>query len=113
VNQTDHTIILTVPAGTDVTKLVPSTVISPNATLLPPDGQAQDFTKPVVYTITAEDGSAQDYTVIVNVEKPPVKKSSKIGGVIMTMLVLLVIVGVAITGVVIFLRKKNSNNLDF
>ena len=55
----------TVPKGTDVTSLAPTYTVSRSATGAPASGTAQDFTKPVTYTVTAQDGSAQDYTVTV------------------------------------------------
>ncbi len=63
-------ITATVPAGTDITKLVPTITLSDKATISPASGTAQDFSKAVTYTVTAEDGSKQPYTVSVTVEKP-------------------------------------------
>lgn len=60
---------LTVPYGTDVTAIAPAVVTSPLSTVLPASGAAQDFTKPVTYTVTAEDGSKQAYTVTITIEK--------------------------------------------
>lgn len=51
--------------GVDVTNLVPSIEISPRATISPEPGIATDFTGPVVYTITAEDGSTKVFTTAV------------------------------------------------
>lgn len=56
-----------VPFGTDVTALEPTVTISQEATVSPASGQAQDFSSPVTYTVTAEDGSEATYTVTVNV----------------------------------------------
>jgi|GEM_PF-1732740 len=58
-------IILTVPNGTNVTALVPNIHISDKATISPKNGIAQDFTDPVIYIVTAEDGSTADYTATV------------------------------------------------
>ena len=67
VNQSNQTVTLLVPNGTDVTTLVPSITIS-GETISPASGLAQDFTNPVTYTVTAPiDGSTRDYTVTVNV----------------------------------------------
>ena len=63
----DNDITVTVPSGTDVTSLSPTVVVSPEATVSPASGTAQDFTSPVTYTVTAEDGSTATYTVTVNV----------------------------------------------
>ena len=43
------------------------TTVSDKATVSPESDAAQDFTSPVTYTVTAENGSTQTYTVIVNV----------------------------------------------
>jgi hypothetical protein len=56
---------VTMPVGTDLRALIPSFIIPNTATVSPVLGAAQDFTNPVVYTVTAEDSSTQDYTVVV------------------------------------------------
>jgi hypothetical protein len=56
-----------VPAGTDLSSLVPTITISDHATVEPASGVAQNFTNPVTYRVTAQDGSRQDYTVSVSV----------------------------------------------
>ena len=58
-------IILDLPHGTDVTALAPTIITSAKATVNPKSGVAQNFTDPKTYTVTAEDGSTQDYTVTV------------------------------------------------
>ena len=60
-------ITATVPATTDLTKLVPSITISDKSTISPVTGVAQDFSKEVSYTVTAEDGSTVVYKVNVMV----------------------------------------------
>ena len=67
IDETNHTVSLTLPAGTDVTALAPLVTVSEKATLSPASGTARDFTAPVTYTVTAEDGSAQEYTATVTV----------------------------------------------
>ncbi|MBU2997458.1 DUF5018 domain-containing protein [Cellulophaga baltica] len=61
---TDTDIALTLPAGTDVSALTP-TIVHTGETISPASGVAQDFTDPVIYTVTAEDSSTQEYTVTV------------------------------------------------
>ncbi len=68
IDQTKKTIQFTVPTGTIVTGLKPVIQVSAKATVNPPSGQAQDFTNKVTYTVTAEDGSTQEYKVSVAVE---------------------------------------------
>lgn len=69
VDGTTKTISATLPAGTDATRLVPTLTLSPKATVTPATGVAQDFSKAVTYTVTAEDGSTQAYTTAVTVPK--------------------------------------------
>ncbi|WP_320019542.1 endonuclease [Labilibaculum manganireducens] len=71
-NEDAHTIGVTLPESTNVTALSPVIEISDKATVLPASGASQDFTNPVTYTVTAEDGSSQEYVVAVSVEIPVV-----------------------------------------
>ncbi|MEW5846700.1 MAG: DUF5018 domain-containing protein [Bacteroidota bacterium] len=74
INSGDHTISVTLPYGTNVTNLVATFTLSTNATAKV-GGVDQvsgttpnDFTNPVIYTVTAEDGtSTQDWVVTVTV----------------------------------------------
>ncbi|WP_375583359.1 malectin domain-containing carbohydrate-binding protein [Cyclobacterium xiamenense] len=61
------TVTVQVPFGTDPGSLSPTFTLSPGATALPVSGEAQDFTNPVAYTVTAEDGSVQVWTVSVSI----------------------------------------------
>ncbi|MDO8626547.1 MAG: DUF5018 domain-containing protein [Candidatus Magasanikbacteria bacterium] len=67
IDNTAHTVTLTVPKNTDLKTLSPTVVVSNKATVSPTGGVAQDFGSPVIYTVTAEDGSTQSYVVKVNV----------------------------------------------
>ena len=64
INEASHTIAVTVPSGTDITALIPTIVIA-GASISPLSGVAQNFTNPVTYTVTAADGSTQNYIVTV------------------------------------------------
>ncbi len=68
--------VSSLPAGTAVNALTP--VIVHTGVSITPSGP-QDFTEPVVYTVTAEDGSTQEWTVIVFVEgsEPPTGNGSE------------------------------------
>lgn len=66
INESAHTIVVSVPNGTNVTALVPSIVIT-GASVAPNSGTAQNFTNPLAYTVTAANGSVQTYVVTVNV----------------------------------------------
>lgn len=72
IDATAKTISATVPAATDVTKLVPTITLSDKATVSPATSAAQDFSKEVNYTVTAEDASMVVYKVNVTVEVPDV-----------------------------------------
>jgi hypothetical protein len=69
VTEASHTVAITVPY-TNVTALTPTITIT-GATVSPPSGISQNFTSPVVYTVTAADFSTQTYTVTVTVAAPP------------------------------------------
>ena len=67
INETDHTISLSVPFDTDVTTLAPTIIISSFAIISPNNNEAQNFTNPVTYTVTAENGSTQNYIATVTI----------------------------------------------
>jgi hypothetical protein len=67
INTASHTVDIEVANGTNVTALSPVITVSEGATINPESGTATDFTNPVTYTVTAEDGSAQTWTVTVSV----------------------------------------------
>jgi hypothetical protein len=62
-----NTITITVPSGTSLGSLAPTVKVSAGASSNPASGAVLDFSSPQIYTITAEDGSSQTYTVTVNV----------------------------------------------
>ncbi|HDQ14305.1 MAG TPA: cadherin-like beta sandwich domain-containing protein [Sediminispirochaeta sp.] len=71
----------TVPYGTDVTSLVATfettgDSVSVDGNVQSSGESANDFTSPVVYTVTAEDGGSSEYTVTVSITGPPVEESS-------------------------------------
>ena len=69
VNNTTNTITITMPRGTDVTKLTPTISTNGVKSLTPGSGETVNFTTSVTYTATMEDGSTKTYTVAVYVEK--------------------------------------------
>jgi len=75
IDQTAYTITAQVPVGTDLTTLIPNFTHSLLSTIsVGGVGQVSgssvvDFTSPVTYRVTAEDGGTQDYVVTVT-EKP-------------------------------------------
>jgi sugar lactone lactonase YvrE len=66
IDETAKTIALTVPSGTDVTQLVP-TIVHTGVSISPNNGLVQNFSNPVLYAVTAEDGGMASYTVSVSV----------------------------------------------
>jgi|WetSurMetagenome_2_1015567.scaffolds.fasta_scaffold00037_7 hypothetical protein len=66
IDETAKTISLLVPSGTDFSTLVPTIAVSANATVSPLSGVVTDFSSPVVFTVTAQDGTTQTYTATVS-----------------------------------------------
>jgi pectate lyase len=68
INAAAATIVLTVPTATNVSALIPSLLsISAGATISPAATIARDFTSPVTYSVTAQDGTTtKSWTVTVN-----------------------------------------------
>jgi len=68
INMVLFTVSGTVPYGTDLTALVPTIDVSAGASINPLSGAATDFSSPVTYTVTAEDGSTtQEWVVNIGV----------------------------------------------
>ena len=61
------TISVVLPAGTSLTNLTPTYTTSDKATVTS-GANSTNFTSPVVYTITAEDGTTKNYTVTVTTD---------------------------------------------
>jgi len=101
IDETNYAVTLNVPYGTDVKNLAASIVLSPGATVLPASGVSQDFTSPVIYTVTAQDGSIQKYEVKVVVSAPV--QTSKTSQSNSTILIILIIAGVVIVVIAIIL----------
>jgi subtilisin family serine protease len=75
IDETTHTIAVTVPFGTDVTALVATftttgSSVAVGATPQVSGTTVNDFSSPVTYTVTAADSSTQDYIVTVTVATP-------------------------------------------
>ncbi|MDF2838504.1 MAG: putative surface layer protein, partial [Evtepia sp.] len=79
IDQTNHTISVTVPYATSVSALTPMITVSEKATVSPVSGAMQNFTTPVTYTVTAENGTTQSYTVTVTVASSNTGGSSSSG----------------------------------
>ena len=77
IDQIARKISFMLPAETDVTQLVPTIEVSEGATVDPASGVAQDFTNPVIYTVTAQNGTTAVYTVTVILEGGDVEPTGK------------------------------------
>ena len=64
IDEESNEISLIVPESANLSALAPEISVSPGATISPASGSTQDFTNPVTYTVTAEDGSTETYTVV-------------------------------------------------
>jgi len=63
INLEGHLIDIEVAKGTILTALSPKITVSEGASIYPVSEVTQDFTSPVTYTVTAEDGTLQDWSV--------------------------------------------------
>ena len=85
INETEKRIVLELPQGTDVTRLVPEFAISAKAKayigeVLQSSGvTANDFTSPVVYTVESEIGARKNYQVEVRLAPPSVTDPGNTG----------------------------------
>lgn len=70
INESAKTIAVKMPDGTNLTSLTPTIAVSAKATVDPASGVAKNFTNPVLYTVTAEDGTTAQYTVTVSSDQP-------------------------------------------
>ncbi len=57
-------VFVEVEQGTDLTQIIPEIFISPAASIDPPGGTMQDFTFPVTYTVTSENGQTENEWVV-------------------------------------------------
>jgi len=66
INAAAATVQINVPIGTNLTNIIPTGIaISPQSTISPSVTSALDFTNPVTYTVTAQNGSTKQWTVTV------------------------------------------------
>ncbi len=59
--------MLSMPLGSELTNLIPTITLSERARVMPASGDGQDFTNPIDYTVTAEDGTQRIYEVTVGI----------------------------------------------
>ncbi len=63
INAAAHTVNIEVRFSADITNLTPTIGISAGASINPTSGTAGNFSGPATYTVTAADGSTQNWTV--------------------------------------------------
>jgi hypothetical protein len=79
INATNHTVLIEVEYGSNISALVPTITLSNGATIDPASGVARDFHDSVTYTVTAEDGEAEQvWTVTVTVDSAPTSSSDAV-----------------------------------
>ncbi len=93
IDESAHTIALTVPVGTNVTALVATFTTTGAAVEVTSTPQVSgvtpnDFTSPVAYTVTAADASTQDYLVTVTPAPAGIKIGDHYGGGIVAYILL-------------------------
>jgi hypothetical protein len=66
IDELRHIIYINFEDDRDISSLSPNIQISVNSTIDPSPEVVRDFSNPVIYTITASDGSTQNYTVYVS-----------------------------------------------
>ena len=65
----NHTVLMTVKSGVNLTNLAPEFIITPGATIYPPSGTHLNFIFPQTYTVTSQDGEwHKEYTVSIRRE---------------------------------------------
>ncbi|MFY0598960.1 MAG: VCBS repeat-containing protein [Cyclobacteriaceae bacterium] len=66
VDEVNFRVTIEVNASADITSLTPTISLPPGATIFPESGVARDFSSDASYTVTAEDGLTQNWTVSVS-----------------------------------------------
>ncbi len=80
VDQLSSQVFLYMPYGYDIRSLSPTFVLSPKATINPASGSTRNFTSPVSYIVTAEDGSTtRTYSIKVFVPTVTLKRTLSAG----------------------------------
>lgn len=70
IDKDSHTVTGALSPQTDLENIMASVTISPGATISPDPSQAQDYSSPVVYTVTSVGGTAQEWTVTFTLRDP-------------------------------------------
>lgn len=71
IDSVHHTITLTVAYRSNVTEVAPIITLAEGASVIPKSGQKQNFSQPVYYTVTYQDGQKIIYTIkVVTMSQP-------------------------------------------
>lgn len=70
IDKATNAITVYVPASVDITNLTPTILTAVNDTVSPGSGEAQDFTRPVVYTVTNRSAKAVYTVKVIQLSKP-------------------------------------------
>jgi len=110
IDEVNRRITVTVPAGTDITKLAPVITLSKGAKISPASGAEVDFTNGVNYKVTAENGGNQIYLVTVStLPALPAPGSLELTvGIVQSGNTELQVYGIPTGGVILSKGKKNS-----
>ena len=80
IDQVTRQILLYMPYGYDIRAIAPTFQVSPKASINPASGSSKNFTTPVPYTVTAEDGiTSKVYTVSVYTPTVTLKRTLAAG----------------------------------
>mgnify|MGYP001095605716 CR=1 FL=1 len=111
IDQENGTITLDVPYGTNLKNIQPLIITSRGAQVLPLSGVAQDFSRPLTYTVTGEDGSVRVYTVIARVLPPPLElekqvEKKKYNQTLVFLMIIIMIAIIAGAGYFVFKKRR-------
>jgi len=112
INQANHTILISLPPGTNFKNITPIIFFSDKATVYPESNTPQDFSNPIIYKVTAEDGSIQEYMVTARISQAQQtienQEKSGLSGIVKMFLVIAGVSFMSIIGLTIFLLIKNK-----
>ena len=109
IENTNHTVSVSIPYGVDVDDLIPKIIVSPSATVSPASDVPQSFASPVTYRVIAEDGSIQNYEVTVNILPQVVNKTSQSEFGFLIIIILAVVIIAILVAIFLFIWKKRQD----
>ena len=76
IDTTASSVSVVMPYSTNLASLSPTITVSPSATITPGSGTAENFTGPVIYTVTAQNGSTKNWVVTVTQQQQQISGST-------------------------------------